>query len=37
MEQDHPLVRDVYPDLVAELSALVDGRVVYVEVLNRPR
>ncbi|GAB2745036.1 hypothetical protein [Kitasatospora kifunensis] len=25
MEQDHPLVRDVFPDLVAELATLLEG------------
>jgi hypothetical protein len=25
MDQDHPLVRDVHPDLVAELSALLEA------------
>ncbi|MEV6394613.1 hypothetical protein AB0M39_07480 [Streptomyces sp. NPDC051907] len=25
MEQDHPLVRDVYPDLIAELIALLEA------------
>ncbi|MFF1921329.1 hypothetical protein ACFVW8_12240 [Streptomyces sp. NPDC058221] len=25
MERDHPLVRDVFPDLVAELTALLEG------------
>ncbi|MER7180307.1 hypothetical protein ABT404_12635 [Streptomyces hyaluromycini] len=24
MEQDHPLIRDVYPDLIAELTALLE-------------
>ncbi|MFE7466043.1 hypothetical protein ACFU6R_18310 [Streptomyces sp. NPDC057499] len=25
MEQDHPLVRDVFPDLIAELTALLEN------------